>query len=123
MAGRGLVHTSFGAEFADGGELLVSFTVSMVVFALVNVLVGYHLSRDETRYAWIVAAAVPAQIAILMLVPNSVRGVIWADIAIGVALLRRTSSSSSRACPRSERGSGAYLRRGGPSFAATPRRE
>ena len=87
MAGRGLVHTSFGAEFADGGEYLVSFTVTMVLFALVNVLVGYHLSRDETRYAWIVAAAVPAQIAVLALVPNGVRGVIWADIAIGVALL------------------------------------
>lgn len=87
MTGQGLVHTSFGAEFADGGELLVPFTVSMVLFALANALVGYHLSRDETRYAWIVAGAVPIQIAVLALVPGSVRSVIWADIAIGLALL------------------------------------
>lgn len=87
MTGRGLVHTSFGAEFAEGGELLVPFTVSMALFALANVLVGFHLSRDETRYAWIVAAAVPAQLVLLTLVPDSVREVIWIDVLVGIALL------------------------------------
>jgi hypothetical protein len=87
MTGRGLVHTSFGAEFAEGGELLVPFTLSMVLFALANVLVGFHLSRGETRYAWIVAGVVPVQIAVLAVVPDSVRGVIWADVAIGIAVI------------------------------------
>jgi len=87
MTGRGLVHTSFGAEFAEGGELLVPFTLSMVLFALANVLAGFHLSRGETRYAWIVAGAVPAQIAVLAIVPDSVRGVIWADVAVGIAVI------------------------------------
>jgi O-antigen/teichoic acid export membrane protein len=87
MTGRGLVHTSFGAEFAEGGELLVPFTLSMVLFALANVLVGFHLSRGETRYAWIVAGAVPVQIAVLAMVPGSLRGVIWADVVVGTALL------------------------------------
>ncbi|HEY4621664.1 MAG TPA: hypothetical protein VIG93_08165, partial [Gaiellaceae bacterium] len=87
MTGRGLVHTSFGAEFAEGGELLVPFTASMTLFALANVLVGFHLSRDETRYAWVVAAAVPVQIAALALVPNNPREVIWVDLVLGVALL------------------------------------
>jgi len=87
MTGRGLVHTSFGVEFAEGGELLVPFTISMALFAVANVLVAFHLSRGETRFAWIVAGAVPAQIAVLALVPNSTRGVIWADIAVGIALV------------------------------------
>ena len=87
MAGRGLVHTSFGADFASGGELLVPFTISMALFALANVLVGFHLSRDETRYAWIVACFVPAQLVLLALLPNSVRQVIWVDVALGLALL------------------------------------
>ena len=87
MTGRGLVYTSFGADFASGGELLVPFTISMVLFALANALVGYHLSRDERRYAWIVAATVPVQVAVLAVVPDSPRGVIWADVAIGVALI------------------------------------
>ncbi|MBA2642183.1 MAG: hypothetical protein H0U82_04560, partial [Actinobacteria bacterium] len=85
--GRGLVHTSFGGEFADGGSLLVPFTLAMGLFALANVLVGFHLSRGETRYAWTVAAVVPVQIAVLALVPGSVRGVIWADVVVGAALL------------------------------------
>jgi O-antigen/teichoic acid export membrane protein len=87
MTGRGLVHTSFGPEFAPGGELLVQFTLSMMLFALANVLVGFHLSRGETRYAWIVAGAVPLQITLLTLVPTGVRGVIWVDVGVGIALL------------------------------------
>jgi O-antigen/teichoic acid export membrane protein len=87
MTGRGLVVTSFGGEYAQGGELVVSFTLAMTFFALVNVLVGYHLSRDETRYAWIVAAAVPLQIAVLALVPSDAQGVIWIDVVIAAALL------------------------------------
>ncbi len=87
MTGRGLIHTSFGADFAPGGDQVVLLTVSMTLFALANVLVGFHLSRGESRYAWIIAASVPVQIAALALVPESPRGVIWVDIAIGVALL------------------------------------
>jgi O-antigen/teichoic acid export membrane protein len=87
MTGRGLVHTSFGGEFAEGGDYLVPFTISMALFALVNVFVGFHLSRGETRFAWIVAAAVPVQLVVLVLVPNDARGVIWADIVVGTLLL------------------------------------
>ena len=87
MTGRGLIHTSFGGEFASGGDLIVALTVSMTLFALANVLVGFHLSRGETRYAWIVAAAVPVQIAVLALVPDSASAVVAADIVVGIALL------------------------------------
>jgi O-antigen/teichoic acid export membrane protein len=87
MAGRGLVHSTFGAEFAEGGELLVPFTLSVAVYALANVLVGFHLSRGETRYAWIVAGAVGVQIALLAIVPGGVDGVIWANVGVGMALL------------------------------------
>ena len=87
MTGRGLIHTSFGGEFASGGDLVVALTISMTLFALANVLVGFHLSRGETRYAWIVAAAIPVQIAILVLVPESASAVIVADILVGAALL------------------------------------
>lgn len=87
MTGRGIVHTSFGAEFADGGELLVQFTFVMGLYALVNLLVGFHLSRGETRYAWIVAGAVPVQIALLSVVPSSLEDLIWTNVAIGLGLI------------------------------------
>jgi len=87
LTGRGLVHTSFGEDFADGGAFVVPLTISMTLFALANVLVGFHLSRGESRFAWIVAGTIPVQIAALALIPSSVRGVIWIDIVIGVGLL------------------------------------
>ncbi|MGH3136168.1 MAG: hypothetical protein ACRDPV_06720, partial [Gaiellaceae bacterium] len=87
MTGRGLMGTSFGAEFVEGGELLVLFTASMTLYSLVNVLVGFHLSRSETRYAWIVAGAVPIQLAVLALIPASAEDVIVANLVVGIALL------------------------------------
>lgn len=87
MTGRGLVHTSFGGEFAPGGELLVLMTVAMSLLSLANVLVGFHLSRGERRFAFVVALAVPVQIAALSLLPTSIRGVLWMNIAVGAMLL------------------------------------
>ena len=87
LVGERLVELSFGSEFTDRAELLPRFTLVMCIFALANALLGFHLSRGETRYAWIVAGVVPVQLAVLALVPSSVEGVIVADAAIGVALL------------------------------------
>ncbi len=87
MTGRGIVHTSFGADFAEGGELLVQFTFAMALYALVNLLVGFHLSRAETRYAWIVAGSVPVQIALLATVPGDLRSLIWVNVAVAAGLI------------------------------------
>jgi hypothetical protein len=87
MTGRGLVHTSFGAEFAEGGTYLVLLTISMTIYSLANVLVGFHLSRDEPRYAWIVVVAVPAQVVLLAFVPGSIDDLILANIVVGGLLL------------------------------------
>jgi hypothetical protein len=59
----------------------------MGLFSLANVLVAYHLSRGETRYAWIVSAGVVVQLVALATVPSSLRGVVWTNVVIGVALL------------------------------------
>ena len=86
-AGRGLVTMTFGQDFAEGGDILGAFAVAMGLFSLANVLVGYHLSRGETRYAWIVTGAVTVQVAALAVVPSSLEGVVWTNVAIGVAAL------------------------------------
>ena len=83
----GLVVASFGADFAEGGTVLAPFALATGLFSLAHVLVGYHLSRGETRYAWIVGIGVIAQVAVLALVPTSLRGVVWANVAVAVALL------------------------------------
>jgi O-antigen/teichoic acid export membrane protein len=85
--GIGLVSMTFGRDFAEGGEVLAPFALAIGFFSLVNILVGYHLSRGETRYAWIVAGGVAAQFIVLVVVPSSLRGVVWANVAIGGALI------------------------------------
>ena len=51
--------------------MLAPFSVAIGLFSIANILVGYHLSRGETRYAWIVAAGVLVQVAVLILLPTS----------------------------------------------------
>ncbi len=86
-AGPGLVATTFGQDFAEGGRVLAPFALAIGLFSIANVLVGYHLSRGETRYAWIVAGGVVVQVAVLASLPTSLRGVVWTNVGIGVALL------------------------------------
>ena len=61
LIGGSLVRATFGAQFAPAGNLLVLFSVAMALFSLTNVFVGYHLSRGDNRYAWILTAGVAAQ--------------------------------------------------------------
>jgi O-antigen/teichoic acid export membrane protein len=86
-AGVGLVSMTFGTDFAEGGEVLAPFALSMGLFSLANVLAAYHLSRGETRYAWMVGAAVVFQIAALAIIPSSLEGVVWTNVVIGVLVL------------------------------------
>jgi len=87
VAGEGLVATTFGVDFAEGGRVLAPYAIGIGLFSLANILVGYHLSRGETRYAWIVAGAVAVQVAVLTTIPSSLNGVVWANVCIGVGLL------------------------------------
>jgi hypothetical protein len=86
-AGTGLVTMTYGAEFAKGGAVLGPFALAMGCFSLANVLVGYHLSRGETRYAWIVAGAVVVQVAALATIPSSLSSLVWTNVVVGVLLL------------------------------------
>ncbi len=86
-AGQGLVVTTFGGEFAKGGAVVAPFALAIGLFSLAHVLVGYHLSRGETRYAWIVAVGVVVQVAVLALFPSSLRQVVWSNLVVGVVLL------------------------------------
>lgn len=86
-AGEGLVVTTFGVDFAPGGRVLGPYALAIGLFSLANILVGYHLSRGEMRYAWIVAAGVVVQVAILATVPSGLHGVVWSNLAIGIGLI------------------------------------
>src|SRR6266511_3826571 len=86
-AGVGLVTMTFGRDFAVGGHVLAPYALATGLFSLANVLVGYHLSRGESRYAWIVAGGVLVQVAVLAVVPSTLRGVVWSNLAVGAGLI------------------------------------
>ena len=86
-AGVGLVTMTFGRDFSEGGEVLAPFALAIGLYSLANVLVGYHLSRGETRYAWITAATVVLQVVALAVVPSSLSGVVWTNVVVAALLL------------------------------------
>jgi O-antigen/teichoic acid export membrane protein len=85
--GPGLVSMTFGAEFSDGGKVLAPFALAIGLASIANVFVGYHLSRGETRYAWIVGGAVVVQVTALAVIPSNLEGVVWTNVVVGVLLL------------------------------------
>ncbi len=86
-AGVGLVSMTFGRDFSEGGEVLAPFALAIGLYSIANILVGYHLSRGETRYAWIVAGAVIVQVVALSLVPGDLSDLVWTNVVVAVALI------------------------------------
>src|SRR5204863_3394264 len=85
--GPGLIALTFGPDFSAGGDVVAPLSVAIGLFSLANVLVAYHLSRGEARYAWIVGAGVVAQVVALSTIPSSLTAVAWTNVVVGVALL------------------------------------
>jgi O-antigen/teichoic acid export membrane protein len=86
-AGTGLVVMTFGHDFSEGGAVLAPFALAMGLASLANVFIGYHLSRGETRYVWIVAAGVVVQVIALSTIPSSLEAVVWTNVAVGAAIV------------------------------------
>lgn len=86
VGGR-IISLSFGSDFDRAGDLLTLFALEIGLVSLANVLVGFHLSRGETRFAWIVAASIPVQALALATIPDSLTGVIWVNVGVALALL------------------------------------
>jgi O-antigen/teichoic acid export membrane protein len=87
LLGQWIMTVSFGPEFDGASDLLALFALEIGVVSLANVLVGFHLSRGETRFAWIVAASIPVEALALATIPDSLKGVIWVNVAVGLGLL------------------------------------
>ena len=85
--GPGLVALTFGPDFAAAGDVVAPLALAIGLFSLANVLVAYHLSRGEARYAWIVGAGVVVQVVALATIPSSLTAVAWTNVVVGVVLL------------------------------------
>ena len=98
-AGVGLVSATFGRSFSDGGRVLAPFALAIGLYSLAYILLGYHLSRGESRYAWIVAAGCLVQVATLALIPRTLHSVVWANLAVAGALIVSHELAVARSAP------------------------
>jgi O-antigen/teichoic acid export membrane protein len=85
--GPGLVTATFGRDFAGGGKILAPFAIAIALYSIAQILVGYHLSRGETRYAWILALGVIVQIVALSTIPSTLHGFVWTNVVVGAGLI------------------------------------
>ena len=86
-AGSLIVRIAFGADYADAAGLLWLFGVAMTGYALLNVLLVYHLGHERNGFAWLLVSGAVAQIAMFLAFHESSRQLVAVDIAVAVMLL------------------------------------
>ncbi len=85
--GETIVRLAFGAKYAAAAPLLWRFGVAMGGYAVLNVLLIYHLARDEPRMSWLLAGGAVAQVVAFLFVHGSARELIAVDVVLAAALL------------------------------------
>lgn len=76
-----VVRVAFGSAFDDASGLLYLFGIAMSGYALLNVLLIYHLARNSTAMSWLLLAGAGAQLGGYMLVHDSARELLAVSIS------------------------------------------
>jgi O-antigen/teichoic acid export membrane protein len=82
-----IVKLAFGSEFGDAAGLLGLFGVAMSGYALLNVLLVYHLARGASATSWLLLGGAVVQLGAYGLLHDSPRQILAASIATMAALL------------------------------------
>jgi O-antigen/teichoic acid export membrane protein len=82
-----LLDVAFGSSYADAASYLWLFAVAMSGYAVLNVLLAYHLGRGEGRFSWILLVGTIVQLGLFGAFHETPRQILVADIAIAGALL------------------------------------
>lgn len=96
-SGSTIVRLAFGASYAGAGPLLWRFGLAMSCYAILNVLLVYHLGRGEHRLAWLLAGGAVLQLVAFATIHGSARQLVSVDIAFGAGLLLVYALLGSRA--------------------------
>lgn len=86
-AGTPIVRVAFGSDYTDAAGLLWLFGIAMSGYALLNVLLVYHLGHERSAFAWLLVSGAAAQVAVFLVVHQSPRQLVVVDIAVAAALL------------------------------------
>jgi O-antigen/teichoic acid export membrane protein len=87
IAGPTIIRLAFGAQYAAAAPLLWRFAVAMGGYAVLNVLLIYHLGRADTRMSWLLAGGAVVQAAAFLVIHGSARMLIAIDVVFAIVLL------------------------------------
>jgi O-antigen/teichoic acid export membrane protein len=82
-----IVRLAFGSKFEDAAPLIWLFGLAMSLFAVLNVLLVYHLGREHSRVAWLFCGGAVGQLAAFLVFHDSARQLVYVDIGVAAALL------------------------------------
>jgi len=82
-----VIRVAFGSAYDDASSLLYLFGIAMSGYALLNVLLIYHLARNATAMSWLLLAGAVVQLGGYMVLHDSPRQLLAVSIATMVALV------------------------------------
>jgi len=82
-----VIKLAFGSAFDDASGLLYLFGIAMSGYALLNVLLIYHLARNATAMSWLLLTGAVLQLGGYMLLHDSPRQLLAISITTMVALV------------------------------------
>lgn len=87
VLGSALVRLAFGSDYTDAAGLLWLFGVAMSGYAILNVLLIYHLGHGRKGFAWLLVCGAVVQVGAFLVFHEGARQLLKVDIAVAVALL------------------------------------
>lgn len=87
LAPKLVVFVAFGSSFEGASDFLWMFGLAMSGFALLNVLLAYHLGRGEHRFSALLVGGALLQIVLFGVFHGSPEQLLTVDIAVAFALL------------------------------------
>jgi O-antigen/teichoic acid export membrane protein len=82
-----LASVAFGSGFDDVSSLLPLFGVTMTVYAILNVLLAYHLGKGSDKMSYLLTAGALGQLVAFAFAHGSGHDLLIIDLAVAVILL------------------------------------
>jgi O-antigen/teichoic acid export membrane protein len=81
-----IVRILFGSQYDAAAGLLWMFGLAMTGYAVLNVLLTYHIGLGATRMSWLLLVGAAAQIGLFALFHDTPQMLLWASILTAALL-------------------------------------
>jgi O-antigen/teichoic acid export membrane protein len=85
--GEQIVRLAFGAKYEAAAGLLWMFGIAMTGYAVLNVLLTYHIGLGASRMSWLLLIGAVAQVALFAVFHDTARELLWTSIVSAGGLI------------------------------------